>query len=539
MKNLFLFCFFLSGIYLSSCGVSNKAPSALVQPFDDVDSANVKESNLPILLGRTENVVTIVKVAVNKQVMLKALNISLNGTTDIGDIESVAVYEAGKTEKFSNKSTLFSLSSSIKKEMTLAGEMSLDPGEHNLLITVKVRAGTVLVNKISVSCQSLLFNEDKKLIPQPHLPFTGGRLGIALRSHKEDGIHTYRIPGLATTNTGTLIAVYDNRRNGEVDLQADVDIGMNRSTDGGKTWSPMKVIMDMGTYGGLPQDQNGIGDPTVLVDVKTNTIWVAAVWAHGHPEKRNWNASKPGMEPEQTSQFVLVKSDDDGLTWSAPMNITKQIKNVEWHLVLQGPGKGITMENGTLVFPAQFKDKNQMPHATIIYSKDRGQTWQIGTGAKENTTEAQVVELMDGSLMLNMRDNRGKSRSIAITKDLGNTWSEHSSTRSALPEPICQASLDKFIIKRNNVAGKSILLFSNPNTTKGRYNITLKASMDEGKTWPEKYFTLLDAGTGSGYSCLTQIDNNHVGILYESSQANLVFQVIDLRQIMNEKDLWK
>lgn len=539
MKKIILFFVIFSAVCLAKCNVANKTGSGAAQSFSDVDSVIIKEANLPVLVGRAENVVTVIKIFVSKPVVLKRLNLSLKGTTNINDIENIAVYETGKSERINSKSNLFASNATAKKEMSLTGEITLEKGLHNLIVSVKVKAGANLLNKIAVDCESLQLNDNIKIKPQSHQQFTGNRLGIALRSHGEDGIDTYRIPGLATTNKGTLIAVYDNRRNGGVDLQADVDVGMNRSTDGGKTWSPMKVIMDMGTYGGLPQDQNGIGDPAVLVDTKTNTIWVAAVWAHGHPGKRNWNASKPGMSPEETSQFVLVKSEDDGLTWSAPINITSQIKNPEWHLLLQGPGKGITMKDGTLVFPAQFKDKNQMPHATIIYSKDRGQTWKIGTGAKENTTEAQVVELQDGSLMLNMRDNRGGSRAVAVTKDMGTTWTEHQSSRSALPEPVCMASLEAFTIKNNSSAGKTILLFSNPNTTKGRYNITLKASMDEGKTWPEKYFTLLDAGEGRGYSCLSQIDNYHVGILYESSQADLVFQVVDLREVITDKSFWK
>ena len=118
------------------------------------------------------------------------------------------------------------------------------------------------------------------------------------------------------------------------------------------------------------------------------------------------------MKPKKTSQFILVKSEDDGKTWSEPINITSQIKDPKWHLLLQGPGKGITLKNGTLVFPAQFKDEFEMPYSTIVYSKNQGKTWEIGTGAKPNTTEAQVIELENGDLMLNMRDNRnGKDKS--------------------------------------------------------------------------------------------------------------------------------
>lgn len=351
---------------------------------------------------------------------------------------------------------------------------------------------------------------------------------VLLRQHGDEGVDTYRIPGLVTTKKGSLIAVYDMRRNGAVDLQEDVDIGMSRSTDGGTTWEPMKVIMDMGEWGGLPENQNGIGDPSVLVDENTGTIWVAAVWAHGHPGERNWWASKPGISPKTTSQFMLTKSEDDGLTWSEPINITGQIKDPKWHLVLQGPGKGITMSNGTLVFPAQFKDENEMPHSTIIYSSDKGDTWKIGTGAKPNTTESQVVELEDGSLMLNMRDNRGGSRSVYTTDNMGETWEEHPTSRGALIEPVCMASLIKHTYR-----GNEYLLFSNPNSVERRENMTIKLSNDLGDTWPEEYQVLLDSGSGRGYSCMTSIDEETIGILYEGSQADLVFQRIKIADLLN------
>lgn len=192
------------------------------------------------------------------------------------------------------------------------------------------------------------------------------------------------------------------------------------------------------------------------------------------------------------------------------------------------------MEDGTLVFPAQFKDSGQMPYSTIIYSKDHGRTWKIGAGAKSNTTEAQVVELKPGTLMLNMHDNRGGSRSVFTTDDLGASWIEHPTSRSALVEPVCMASLISFHFKNERGNYKRILLFSNPNTVKGRHDITLKVSLDNGNTWPEKYYTLLDAGYSRGYSCLTQIDDHRVGILYESSVADLLFQIIDLRKIIKE-----
>jgi len=95
--------------------------------------------------------------------------------------------------------------------------------------------------------------------------------------------------------------------------------------------------------------------------------------------ERSWYGSKQGLTPDETGQFILVKSSDDGITWSKPINITSMVKNPKWNLFFQGPGNGISLNDGTLVFPAQFKDSTAMPYSTIIYSKDNGTTWHVGT----------------------------------------------------------------------------------------------------------------------------------------------------------------
>ena len=291
--------------------------------------------------------------------------------------------------------------------------------------------------------------------------------------------------------------------------------------------------MSFGEYGGLPKAQNGVGDPAILVDQRTGTIWIVAVWTHGMGNRRAWFNSQQGMDARHTGQLMMVKSEDDGLTWSEPINVTAQVKDPSWYFLLQGPGRGITMEDGTLVFAAQFIDSERVPHACIIYSKDHGKSWHISAPARTNTTEAQVAEIAPGTLMLNMRDNRGGSRAVALTADMGKTWKVHASSRKALPEPVCMASLLR-VKAADNVLNEDILLFSNPNDTTVRKNMTIKASLDGGETWPTENQLLLDAEPGWGYSCLTMIDRETVGILYESSVAHIVFQAIKLKDIIKK-----
>ncbi|MDI3319260.1 sialidase family protein [Pinibacter soli] len=205
----------------------------------------------------------------------------------------------------------------------------------------------------------------------------------------------------------------------------------------------------------------------------------------------------------------------DGNTWSEPINITAQIKDPAWKLFFQGPGKGIMMHDGKLVFPAQYWDAKNVPYSTIIYSDDHGTTWKGKlAGPKSNTTESQVIETSPGVLMLNMRDNKGSYRSVATSANMGQSWIEHSSSYNALVDPVCMGSL---IRARVMVHGKmkDVLFFSNPATKSGRYNMTIKASLDMGVTWLNANELLVDERQCYGYSCLTKIDDNTIGILYE------------------------
>ncbi len=441
-------------------------------------------------------------------------------------IDSVQVFYSGQDSVFSTQQRL--ATATAQNQTHLKNRITLKKGSNYLWVSLWPSEKLSPTDRLKVYVETVVIDGKKHSLPTKDVPLL--RAGIALRQHGEDNVDTYRIPGLVTTPQGTLIAVYDVRYNSSVDLQEDIDIGMSRSTDGGETWEPMRIIMDQGEWGGLSEKANGVGDPAILIDPTTNTIWVAGLWTHGYPGQRAWDTSGPGLTPEETGQFLLVKSEDNGLTWSEPINITQQIKDPSWTLLLQGPGRGTTTSDGTLVFPAQYKDAEGMPYATVIYSTDQGQNWQIGQGAKSNTTEAQVVALKDNSWMLNMRDNRGGSRSVYVTSDRGHSWTSHPTSRQALIEPICMASL---IVHQRD--GKRYLVFSNPNATDQRHRMTIQVSEDEGMSWPESYHLLLDEWVSRGYSSLTSINEDTLGILYESSQADLVFQKIGWNELLKSQ----
>jgi sialidase-1 len=344
--------------------------------------------------------------------------------------------------------------------------------------------------------------------------------------------HTFRIPAMATTNKGTLLAVYDMRYNSRRDLQGHMDIGLSRSTDGGDTWARPVPIMDMKKFGGLPEDQNGCSDPNILIDRETGEIMVSAVWTHGKPGTHQWvgKGSEPGHSIHKSSQFMMVRSKDDGLTWSEPENWTKRLKDQKWCLFAPAPGNGINLMDGTLVMPTQGRDATGLPFSNFMWSRDHGKSWTLSSPARDNTTECSVAELKDGSLILNIRDNRNRKdksktngRAVSVTHDMGKTWKVHSSDHGALPEPVCMASLISHDLKD----GRRVLFFSNPNSKLRREKMTVRMSLDQGKTWPKSI--LLDQ-KGGAYSSLAMVDEGTLGILYESSVADMVFQKIKLSE---------
>ena len=520
------------------------------------DTVYVRETQIPILIERQDNVLFYLRLDAKESKILNEVVLDLSKSTNVSDIQAIKLYYGG-TEALQDRdkkrfapveyisshrtgNTLAAIPSySIKcaevlhpsGKVTLRSNYQLFPGVNFFWISLQMKSSTSLQTKISSALKSIKV-DDKTIICQSVSPKDViHRMGVGVRHAGDDNSASFRIPGLITTNKGTLLGVYDVRYNSSVDLQEYVDIGLSRSTDGGKTWEKMRLPLSFGEFGGLPAAQNGVGDPSILVDTKTNTVWIVAAWTHGMGNQRAWWSSHPGMDLNHTAQLVMAKSTDDGKTWSKPINITDQVKDPSWYFLLQGPGRGITMSDGTLVFPTQFIDSTRIPNAGIMYSKDRGNTWKMHNLARTNTTEAQVVEVEPGVLMLNMRDNRGGSRAVAITKDLGKTWEEHPSSRKALQESVCMASIIH-VNAKDNILNKDILLFSNPNTIKGRNHITIKASLDGGLTWLPEHQLLLDEAEGWGYTCLTMVDKETIGILYESSVAHLTFQTVKLADII-------
>ena len=525
--------------------------------YNDRVSAEIDSPTLPVLTGKKYNPVQKIRLirdstGLNREeYILEKVTLSLEGTTDISDIDKVMLFRAGENDKLETDHPVGEVQPTATK-ITFSNHFTVTEDTTILWVSVTLKKSIDLSHKIKIRCEEIVTDRGKlKILPHDAKEL---RAGVALRQHGQDGVHTSRIPGLATSKKGTLLAIYDARYESARDLQGHMDIALNRSFDGGRTWDPMQVVLDRKEWGGMPEKYNGVSDACILVDDRTGDIYVAGLWMHGllDAETGKWvegltadstrwlhqwraKGSQPGFGVKETSQFLITKSSDDGLTWSEPINITSA-KKKEWWLFAPAPGQGITMTDGTLVFPSQGRDENGTSFSNITWSKDGGETWKTSNPATKNTTECAVVELQDGSLMLNMRDNRNRGneevngRSVFVTSDLGETWKEHPTSRKALIEPTCMASLHTHRYMEDGVE-KSLLLFVNPASTSKRNNITLKVSYDGGNTWPEEKQILLDEYSGRGYSCITSVNDSTLGILYESSQADMAFQTVSLKEI--------
>jgi sialidase-1 len=322
----------------------------------------------------------------------------------------------------------------------------------------------------------------------------------------QDDINTYRIPSIICTKKGTVLIFCEGRRNKSQDgspthlvlkrslsntgpmISPQHSVTENRSRQRNITWLPMQVLI---------KSKNGEAymNPVPVIDNNDGTIFLLINQCPSWGDAEN--------EGKGVTEVWLIKSTDEGATWTKPVNITRDVGNIAL-----GPGIGIQLKNGRLVAPV---------YDGIIYSDNHGKTWKAGNKTTAPLNECQVVELVDGSLMLNTRGY--PKRIVTISDNMGNSWGAPYRDSALTDSKLwggCQASFIRYT-RQDNGSDKNRLLFANPADSLYRFDMTVRMSYDEGKTWPVA--KIIKKGTGA-YSSLTILPDGSIGIIYETGNYN-------------------
>lgn len=316
------------------------------------------------------------------------------------------------------------------------------------------------------------------------------------------GYHTFRIPAVETAPDGSLVALAEARKHSSADPgfgEQDIDLVVRRSTDNGATWSPMAVIED-------PGELWSAANPATVVDRDTGRMWL--VYLRSKPG-RSTVTSRGGTDDMQT---LARYSDDHGRHWSQPIDLTRIARDFDdagWRATVVGPGGAIQTRGGRLVFPAW---KVAPWGVFALYSDDHGRTWRRGqvVPGEQGGNENQLVELADGRVLSDFRQNRGPHRWVAASRDGGGTWSPPRPGQRVTP---VACAIQRFT---RTTAGddRNRILWSGPKGP-GRTRLVVRVSYDEGQTFPlERQISAEHAA----YSDLTILEDRTVGVLWERGE---------------------
>ncbi len=341
-------------------------------------------------------------------------------------------------------------------------------------------------------------------------PLTDFLANEALFISGTEQTHTFRIPALITAINGDLLACCDARRNSDRDLiwVRDIDIVLKRSSDHGATWSEMEIVCDYG-------DGKPASDPSFILDKTTGEIFCF------------YNYMDQDDAPKEFRLYVQ-SSKDHGRTWGKARDITDQIARPEWKMDFKfiTSGRGIQRRNGDLLHTLVNLENGMR----LFGSTDHGRSWRLIDVPIRPGNESKVIELADGTLMVNSRVRGQSSRWVHRSDDEGKTW--RSAADTALVDPACNGSILRYTSKRDGYA-RNRLLFCNANSAKGRKNLTVRISYDEGATWSAG--KVIDPGP-SAYSSLTICQDGTIGVLYEPGYKEVRFVRFTLAALTDGKD---
>ncbi|MFF1375626.1 exo-alpha-sialidase [Streptomyces sp. NPDC058308] len=346
------------------------------------------------------------------------------------------------------------------------------------------------------------------------VPFRAGREGYA----------SYRIPAVVVTTSGTVLAFCEGRVGSQAD-SGTIDIVLRRSADGGRTWGQLQVVGKNG------DDLAGNPAPVVL---DTGRILLVQV---RNAAEATEDAIRRGTVPAADGRRVwLQHSDDDGLTWSAPREITGQVKRAAWRWYATTPGHAVQLTTGRVLVPANHSlpptgadngTEGKYNGGHCLLSDDAGETWRIGyvddnTDGYINVNETTAAELPDGRLYFNTRNDSPApgNRADAHSRDGGESLLKPFRPQASLTGPVVEGSVLQ-------LRAPDLLLFSGPADPGFRALMTVRGSVDGGTTW--RALHTVD-GLPAAYSDLVRVDGESVGLLYETGDFS-AYETVSFRRI--------
>ena len=316
-------------------------------------------------------------------------------------------------------------------------------------------------------------------------------------------VSCYRIPSIITATNGDLIAAIDERvpSCGDLKWSRDINIVIRKSSDNGKTWGKIEKIID------YPLGQSA-SDPSMILDKQTNTIFLFYNYMDLDNQKDIY-------------YLKYISSNDNGKSWSKPVDITNQISKENWKNDFKfiTSGRGIQTKKGTLLHCLVNLQKG----THVFGSNDNGKTWFITETPTSPGDESKIVELNDGSWMVNSRVNKLGYRYSHVSNDDGKTWI--SKKEESIIDPGCNGSLIRY-----SHGEKNLLLLTNINNKKERKEIVLRYSIDEGKSWSNPKIIYIGE---AAYSSMTVMENGNLGLFFEmDNYTKNVFTSISIKDVL-------
>ena len=353
---------------------------------------------------------------------------------------------------------------------------------------------------------------------------------------RQEGNNYYRIPTLIQLTNGDLLAFADRRIGSIGDLPNTIEVVYKRSKDNGKTWSAARLVSPK-----CISKANSHGDAGFILDRKTGNIICVVAAGNGFLNST----------PDKPIRIKIIKSKDNGETWSEPVDITPQIygsackdtvrKN--WHGVFAASGNGVQLRNGRMLFVLNVREtkaEELFIRNYVMYSDDGGDTWNVSKNAPQSDKsgdEAKIVELNDGTLLMAIRAKDKYQRRLAKSTDNGETWGE-AVFRNDLPSSASNGDIIYYTSTLNGWdTNRIITMFDSRPYTQATPpgDPKLYYSYDEGKTWKGK---LIHSGQ-AGYSSLAILKDGSIGILAEIGGAwngPIYFMRLNMKYITGGKD---